>query len=229
MESLEVEKKTMPHHMSDDCIETLNTLNSVIEDYDHPQIVEITENMNNVIVGGEITLTNNEKQKLNNNKSVGCDDCSSIIDMTNSAKSPKEIHANQPYDKMDPIDENTLHKLEPEIEIDKVEPETLETESLEGLSDSGIYSAARLSSEVIGLPTSFSNNISSIKAFRMSQRVKKEKFVRPTVTIPETWSADTLVNSSRVTTLRRNDNNRKREAQKESLREKNKANFKCTE
>ena len=59
--------------------------------------------------------------------------------MTNSAKSPREIHANQPYDKMDPIDENTLDKLEPEIEIDKVEQETLETESLEGLSDSGIY------------------------------------------------------------------------------------------
>jgi len=51
----------------------------------------------------------------------------------------------------------------------------------------------------------------------MSQRKKKD-FSRPSV--KEMWSTDTLRNESRLTTLKRNDGNRKREQQKESLREK---------
>ena len=38
--------------------------------------------------------------------------------------------------------------------------------------------------------------------------------------VKEMWSTDTLRNESRLTTLKRNDGNRKREQQKESLREK---------
>ena len=76
---------------------------------------------------------------------VGCGDCSSILDIANSTKSPKFDEINQ-SNKMDPIDENIQMEkhIEPDIQsdpdIDRIEPETIESGSLEGLSDSGIYS-----------------------------------------------------------------------------------------
>jgi len=199
-------------HISDDCAETLNTLNSVIEDFDQSPVSDINTKLTDLQVVNQITPTNNNSAtpELDN----ACGDCSSIIDLT---KSPNH-HEMEKKRKMEIIDEKAPEEPEPKKQQQQEADEPY-TESSSGVevSDSGIYDAIRscLSDDQL-----LFDNISSIKDFRKSQRVKKITAQPSVIDIWPMENAKTLKNTSRLTTLKRTGDNKKREQQKEFLRDK---------
>jgi len=167
-------------------------------------------------------------EQINNNSEAGCGDAScgtsplvadasSIIDMTKTPPTGKSATQNENKRKIETIaEEPSPKKIQEKVSFERIEADS---GSCSSISDSGVYSAIRSSSEdqLLSPLSPQANQLSSIRDFRMSQRKKKD-FSRPSV--KEMWSTDTLRNESRLTTLKRNDGNRKREQQKESLREK---------